>query len=137
MNTFAADVAEMKSYDPSIFRSEVPFTVEAASIGDVVRQGDIYLTCLESLPKGKETQERQLAPGTTQGSRHVLDGDCEIVTVNTFKSFNPVLIGPAFKCVGNVEVTHPEHKNVILPQGTCWQVTYQQVHAEEVRRVQD
>ena len=40
------------------------------SVGDVVRQGDLYLVCIDKLPEnGTPTKNRQLVPGTTQGSR--------------------------------------------------------------------
>lgn len=120
--------------------------IGSPSLGDVVRQGDIYLVCVDSLPNGKPSSDRQLAPGNTQGSRHVLLGDCKIVTgvdVSAYPStqavskIHPALIGPAFECIGNVTLTHPEHGDKILPEITVWQVIYQQVHAEEVRRVRD
>jgi len=120
--------------------------IGSPSVGDVVRQGDLYLVCVDSLPQGSITEDRQLAPGTTQGSRHVLQGDCVIhkgVTVSDYPSnqavskIHPILVGPAFYCKGEVTVTHPEHGDKILPADTTWQVIYQQVWADEVRRVRD
>ena len=112
--------------------------IGSPSLGDVVRQGDIYLTCIESLPTdGKPSQERQLAPGTSQGSRHTVQGDANIVTGVRFQGMNSVLVGPAFECKSDVTVAHPEHGDRVLPEGTTWQVTYQQAYADEVRRVQD
>ena len=112
--------------------------IGSPSLGDVVRQGDVYLVNIDKLPKGDPTNDMQLAPGSTQGSRHIISGNVEIVTgVKTFEKFNVALIGPAFKCKGETEVTHPEHGNKILPSDTAWQVIYQQAYAEEIRRVQD
>lgn len=120
--------------------------IGSPSLGDAVRQGDLYLVCVSKLPDAKETTERKLAPGETQGSRHVLQGDCVIVTGVNLTSYpndqavskiHQALAGPAFYCKGDVTVTHPEHGDQILPEGTTWQVIYQQVWAEEVRRVRD
>lgn len=111
--------------------------VGSPSLGDVVRQGDLYLQCIEDLPKGTPTTNRQLVPGNTQGSRHVLEGDVEIVNGVSRSDINQVLLGPAFKCNSDVTVTHPEHGHRVLPAGTTWQCVYQQSYAEEVRRVQD
>lgn len=116
---------------------------------DVVRQGDLYLVCLPKLVSGEETKDRQLAPGTTQGSRHIAAGNCVITiprdpsdiasSINYYLKSDVAseLIGPVIECKGDVEITHPEHGNKILPKGTTWAVVYQRAYAEEVRRVQD
>lgn len=114
-----------------------PQKVGSPSLGDVVRQGDIYLVCIDCLPsKGKDSDNRQLAPGNTQGSRHILSGDVKIVSGHKTE-YHEALSGPAFQCVGDVTVTHPEHTHVVLPKDTCWQVVYQVAYDEEIRRVQD
>ena len=110
--------------------------IGSPSLGDVVRQGDLYLVCVESLPDGRPWKGRQLAPGTTQGSRHVAEGECRIVDGNDTDAPRE-LLGPSFECLGDVEVSHPEHGNKILPEGTCWSVVHQRTWADEVRRVQD
>lgn len=115
--------------------------IGSPSLGDVVRQGDIYLVCISKLPDGEKFEGNQLVAGNTQGSRHCAEGNVKIVSIKNFeyngRTINSVLLGPAFECVGDVEVTHPEHGNKILPQGTCWQVVHQQAYADEIRRVQD
>lgn len=124
--------------------------VGSPSNGDVVRQGDLYLVNIENLPKGTKTKNLQLAPGETQGSRHIVTGSVEIVNevkMDSLRTASPkvfgkknieeVLLGPAFSCKSDVEVTHPEHGNRILPSGTVWQVVYQQAYAETVRRAKD
>jgi hypothetical protein len=112
--------------------------IGSPSIGDVVRQGDLYLVCIERVV-GVKTERRQLAPGTTQGSRHVISGDCNIVAKYGKEIANvpEELIGPAFTCVGECTVEHPEHGHKILPSATSWAVVYQRAYADEVRRVQD
>lgn len=111
--------------------------IGSPSLGDVVRQGDIYLVAIKSLPSGKKTENRQLAPGNTQGSRHCLEGKVEIIEKGSLDKVPEQLCGPAFKCVGDVTVSHPEHGHKVLPKGTVWQVTYQRAFSEEIRRVQD
>lgn len=126
---------ELKEMESFSSKSE---KIGSPSLGDVIRQGDVYLTCIDCLPQGTKSQNRQLAEGDTQGSRHILSGDVRIIEgVKSFGSVSSALIGPAFECKGEVEVTHPEHGNKILPAGTCWQTTYQVAFAEEVRRVRD
>jgi hypothetical protein len=126
-----------------------PAAVGTASVGDVVRQGDLYLVCLESLPPGTKTR-RQLAPGETQGSRHVAEGDCEVYQPREPAAVSRLvgvacrgadvpaeLVGPIVECHGDTTITHPEHGHRILPGGTVWAVVYQRAYAEEIRRVQD
>jgi hypothetical protein len=111
--------------------------IGSPSIGDVVRQGDLYLVCVENA-SGTRTSNRQLAPGDTQGSRHVLAGDCEVfIDCQSVANVPRELLGPAFRCSGDVTVEHPEHGHKILPAGTCWAVVYQRAFAEEIRRAQD
>ncbi len=48
---------------------------DAAPAGSRVRQGDVYITRLDALPAScamEANPSAQLAPGTTQGSRHCL-----------------------------------------------------------------
>lgn len=116
--------------------------IGSPSLGDVVRQGDLYLVCIDRIV-GTETKERQLAPGTTQGSRHVISGDCTVVakyekTMPTVLGNVPTeLIGPAVQCKSDCTIEHPEHGHKILPSGTSWAVVYQRAYADEIRRVQD
>lgn len=112
--------------------------IGSPSTGDVVRQGDLYLVCIDEAV-GTETNKRQLAPGTTQGSRHVISGDCVVVAKHG-KAIGDVpeeLIGPSFLCKSDCTVEHPEHGHKILPSGTSWAVVYQRAYADEIRRVQD
>lgn len=124
--------------------------VGTASVGDVVRQGDLYMICLKEVPDSTPSKDRQLAPGTSQGSRHVASGRCTIRLVSDrnalaqlinrlVKSANvpPELIGPVIHCKSATTITHPEHGHKVLPADSTWAVVYQRDHAEEVRRVQD
>lgn len=133
-------------------RNDETAAVGTVSPGDVVRQGDLYLVCVTGhLPGGKfpRTDRRQLAPGTTQGSRHVLQGEAEVLEVPGPEAAQavravlpkaelfPELMGPVFKTLGPCELDHPEHGNRVLPAGEAFAVVYQRAFADTVRRQQD
>ena len=108
--------------------------VRAISSGQAVRQGDVYLERIESAPEGwAETSERQLAPGTSQGSRHVAEGQVRVLV-----GHDPgPLQGPVIVARARWTLRHPEHADVSMPAGT-YRVTYQRDHAaEELRRIAD
>ncbi len=112
---------------------------EAAAPGDAVRQGDIYITLLERVPTGYVRQKkwgRQLAPGNTQGSRHVIDSSKGVVcyTHPAASEFD----GPVLHLKQEREITHPEHGNWILPPGV-YGVSYQRTQdtLDQQRRVAD
>lgn len=104
------------------------------SIGSHVRQGDILLTfCDPKVDRGEVTEQRQLAPGNTQGSRHIVEGD---VTVHARRG--DALTGPLLIVgKGGCTVTHPEHRHYVLPEG-AWAVTYERdLEQEFIARVAD
>jgi len=110
----------------------------ACSLGDVVRQGDLYFECIDKLPEGNVSQNRQLVPGTTQGSRHILEGQVKIHKDVQFKRIPAALVGPAFECISDVTATHPEHGHKVFPAGSVWQSLGQQAYDQEmIRRVRD
>lgn len=126
--------------------------VGTMSIGDVVRQGDIYITRIGELPKTRtKIDRRQLTPGETQGSRHTVEGPATIYEADPDQTIALIekamgakselaapLIGPVFETTGVVEIAHPEHGNRILPsEPGCYAVTYQRAFADEVRRTLD
>jgi hypothetical protein len=124
--------------------------IGTVSRGDVIRQGDLYIVAVGFLPATMvEVQDRQLAPGSSQGSRHTLRGECRVFKAASGdvaavirealpKADVPIeLIGPVFRTIGEVELQHPEHGNRVIPAGECFAVVYQRQHAEEVRRVLD
>lgn len=107
------------------------------SPGDVWAQGDVGIVRLESLPEGctpiKEPS-LQLAPGTTQGSRHCL---ASLDGVRLFQLSNPgPLEGPVIDAPQGMRVNHPEHGDVSFGPGV-YGVVYQRQYAEELKRVQD
>lgn len=108
---------------------------EAASVGDFARQGDLYITKLESIPAGAKSIPfaAQLAPGTSRGSRHCLDNSN--VRMYSVANAGP-LDGPVIDVKQEVTVTHPEHGDFRLPCGV-YKITYQRAFADELRRVRD
>lgn len=137
MLTAEKSLEKVQSTAESIKCDEPQRFSEAASAGDVFRQGDIYIEKLEAVPAGAiqmQKVEAQLAPGTTQGSRHVLDA---LQGVTMYRLANPtVLDGPILDLATERTITHPEHGNVILPPG-CYGITYQRAFADELRRQAD
>ena len=139
MTTMTAEnsLSQVQSTAEAIRNDEPQRFSEAASVGDVARQGDIYLEKLAGVPDGCTLEEKplsQLAPGTTQGSRHIIDS-LEGVTV--YRLSNPTeLDGPILDLATERTITHPEHGNLIMPPGV-YGVTYQRAFAEEIRRVAD
>lgn len=112
-------------------------TVATMSVGDSWAQGDIALVMLSEVPKGcvrEKVADLQLAPGTTQGSRHCLES-LDGITVWRHQSPTP-LDGPILDAPNGLRVNHPEHGDISLPAGV-YAVVYQRQFAEELRRVQD
>ena len=108
-------------------------------VGRAERQGDVYLHHVPAgHVKGDKTELRQLAVGTTMGSRHVAEGDVEVYLgtgcpsgVDGRTPLGPRLVVGPEGCT----VTHPEHAHVQLPPGD-YQVTHQ-MDARTWQRVQD
>jgi hypothetical protein len=132
---------------------------EGASVNDGWRQGDLYIKLIDKLPADAkrvelqaavhgENPQAQLAPGNTQGSRHILDSldGVEIYTVPPWPSQECNLAGPILVLHKERTITHPEHGHVTVPTGipkagkpTIVEITYQRdLDAEErARRVID
>lgn len=105
---------------------------------DVLRQGDIYILKLPTIPaKATPRTNRQLADGNTQGSRHVLKGKVELydaepgdVLAMVREEYPEVdlrdyQIGPVFRTAGGSVVEHPEHGNRELSEPGCYGVVFQ------------
>ena len=107
--------------------------VRTIAVDQWVRQGDICVQRISAHTKAKPTDDRQLAPGTTKGSRHIVVGDVTIYP----PIGNDPLTGPTIHAPERFTVTHPEHADVSLPSGD-YAVTYQRDYAQEERaRVAD
>jgi hypothetical protein len=110
-------------------------------VGQVIPQGDINILTLDKLPKAVKSVPApvngQLAPGTTQGSRHCIAlKDIKHVDFYVYPDPNP-LEGPVLMFNKQVTIEHPEHGNQVWPAGTIVAIGYQRRYAEELRRVQD
>jgi hypothetical protein len=107
-------------------------------VGVPVAQGDINLWLLPKMPANviKVAPNHQLAPGTTQGSRHCIRQE-DMVNVKFYSLPNPTpLQGNIMLLEQPIIIEHPEHGDQQWPAGIV-AVTYQLRHAEEVARVQD
>lgn len=124
----------------------IEFSV-AASAGDYIRQGDVYVTLCDEVPVGFTKREMkdlgrnpaQVAIGSTQGSRHIWDS---LDGVEIYKKDNAnELQGCVYVLKETRTLTHPEHGDIIctVPEGETriFEVTYQRAYAEEIRRVRD
>lgn len=136
--------------DAEKIKNDETAVISTVSKGDVIRQGDVYLVAIGKKPAcAKPTSNRQLAPGTSQGSRHIVEGECTVYTclsdeviamirkVLPKADLHPVLIGPVIETKSQCELTHPEHGNRVLPDGEVFASVYQRAFAEEVRRQLD
>lgn len=112
--------------------------VSEMKIGQVARQGDIYVERVKAASKGREIASRQLAPGETKGSRHIVADSSE---VRIYESAAPLgrrrdyQRGPAIEARGDLCIQHPEHAWIRLPAGD-YQVWYQNDWVRE-QRVRD
>jgi len=119
--------------------NDAPKLHEAFLPGDVTYQGDLILVCIAQLPtSAKRRDNRQLADGNTQGSRHILKrGDvydaekaeiAGLIQAATGKQIGHNYIGPVF--VSPEEPTcddlwHPDHGNHgFKPAGAVVAVVY-------------
>lgn len=135
MVTAVSELKAIQKHAENIKNDET-HELSVMSAGDAWAQGDVLITCLGCVPAECEPMmaERQLAPGTTQGSRHCIV-DLAGVEMFRLKDATP-LDGPVFRSDRKIEIDHPEHGNLIVPPGV-YGVTYQRQYAEELRRVQD
>lgn len=107
--------------------------VRVASPGMEIRQGDVYLYPIEPpLRQGGELATRQLAPGTTAGSRHVIEGDAVLFQ----RPSTSRLDGPWLYVRSRAVLVHPEHAHVSLPKG-WYAVAYQVEYATLDDRLDD
>ncbi len=109
------------------------------AIHDYHWQGDVRI--MRIAPPAKKdirqiAKRSQIAPGTTQGSRHCISSE-SLGGVTMHELVNATALdGPVLECSDRVEITHPEHGHVSVPAG-WYQIGYQRQHADELRRVAD
>lgn len=111
--------------DHEKMHNDDPVTITDAQmdVGENVDQGDVKIVRIKSLPKNRTVrQNRQIAEGSTQGSRHVLEvGDLydsppEDVAAAIKEAcgieIGTQYCGPVFATKnGCADLTHPEHGN--------------------------
>lgn len=124
-------------------RNTDPVDLANMEIGEEHRQGDLRIIRLEDdfteahsgRLKQVENPPLQLAPGTTQGSRH------ELLSLEGITSFRLIgeteLDGPVIKSDLPFSIVHPEHGDAInIPPG-CYAFPGQRAFAETLQRTQD
>lgn len=117
--------------------TEVRF-IKDIEVGKVVRQGDIYIHAVQdNHPKGAKAQSRQLAIGTTNGSRHMAESPSQVFEGTQIPEWcaRGTFLGPVVQSDKRFVVSHPEHAHVSLPPG-CYQITHQ-LDAATLQRVRD
>lgn len=112
-------------------------TVTEFQIGKVIRQGDIYLHMVSpDHPHGDKTENRQLAIGASNGSRHMALDPAKVYDGTKAPEWcGDVFLGPLVQSDKPFVVAHPEHANIECPAGT-YQITHQ-MDARTLQRVQD
>lgn len=118
----------------------LPFRInEAATVGDVVWQGDLGLEIVAGVPDGYSRVEsprdadRQLVPGSTQGARHVLDSLDGVELWRPTGWPNVTQLGPAMVLRKERTVTHPVHGDVTIAAGHTVLCSYQREWDAELR----
>lgn len=118
--------------------------------GDAYVQGDVIVARIDITPRraGKWSEGRQLAQGTTQGSRHVAEGDAELFVPDSGETNAaidrlfprtkglPRILGPCVESKSPWTMTHPEHGDRTFPAGVDI-ILYQRAASAELRRAQD
>lgn len=97
-------------------------------IGEVARQGDIYIHRVkDNHPHGEKTDNHQLAVGNNIGSRHIADDSFEVYEGTTLPNYvdSRHFLGQLIKGTKDSSmITHPEHANICVGKGT-FQITHQ------------
>lgn len=112
--------------------------IKAMQIGEVVRQGDIYIhRVADKHPRGEAAPTNQLAIGTGMGSRHVAEAPAKVFVGSDEPSWcdSWSFLGPCVVASERFVISHPEHAHVSLPEGV-YQITHQ-TDALTQQRVRD
>ena len=146
--------SKKQTVQPETLVNDAPRTFTEADfpIGTAAHQGDLILVRIADFPStAKPREDRQLALGNTQGSRHMLQTgtpyDCPAASVsNAITAVCPgvavqaAYIGPVFATKsGAADLLHPEHGDHHYRGDMVIAVVYQRnLDAEErEQRVQD
>lgn len=123
--------------------------VRELAVGQWIRQGDVMLLRIAKRPDcyATKTTNHQLAPGTSKGSRHIVDGPVTLHTAPEADARSAIaklpgtttsrllLPGPCVDASERFTLTHPEHAHHSLPAGVY--VTIYQLDSRSMRRVED
>lgn len=133
-------VLEIRSYAESPLKEAR--VVDEMALGEWIRQGDVNVVRIEAPAKWRETLNRQLAIGTTIGSRHTVDESVTVlenpengVVKRSSGLSTAVCLGPQIVSKDRFTISHPEHADFSLPPG-CYQVQFQTDPSTQ-QRVQD
>ena len=128
------ETIETQAKDRMVTKDRV---VSKFPVGKIVRQGDIYIHSVSAdHPHGAPREDKQLAQGVSQGSRHI--AQCEKVYEGTTLPkgiANGTFLGPFITADVEIRIAHPQHADVIIPPG-CYQITHQ-MDARTLQRVAD
>lgn len=131
--------AEKKCVKAEGIVNDAPKLHATFEVGDCAHQGDVIVVRIATLPKSaKPRKNRQLADGTTMGSRHVLErGDvydadkdeiAKAIKAATKVAVDAKYIGPVFVSPDKPtarDLNHPEHGPQGFPAGSVCAVVYQ------------
>jgi glucose/arabinose dehydrogenase len=110
--------------------------IKKMEIGQVVRQGDIYIHKVEDTHKHGKEVGNKLAMGASKGSRHVAESPARCYQGTSLPSYaKEAFLGPLVKSDTRFTVSHPEHADVSR-SGGCYQITHQ-LDARTLQRVRD
>lgn len=132
-------------HDKIVESSKSPFTqhrkIRNIEVGEYCRQGDVYITRIDKLTPGwRPSTNRQMAPGTSPGSRHIVSAGPKLFAspetmprIDT--KYGTTLLGPQIHAEKGFTLTHPEHAHMQLPAGD-YQCSFQLDFANQ-RAVRD
>jgi hypothetical protein len=134
---------------PEAIVNNAPKLHASFEVGDVSHQGDLIVVRISTLPESaKHRANRQLAEGSTQGSRHVLARgeafDCDPVEVQAAikkatgidvsrNYLGPMFVSPAVPT--EHDLTHPEHGDQGFPPHSICAIVYQRNLDSEQREM--
>jgi len=127
MNSIIEIHAAIEGFASRITESRTSMrSIPSMEIGDYIRQGDVYVTRIADNSKhGAKITSRQLAQGSSNGSRHMAEGPISLFApIKVGNRVKDALAGPVIVADDRWTVAHPEHADFGLPAGT-FQVSYQ------------
>jgi hypothetical protein len=117
-------------------------TIHDFPLGCHIRQGDVYLSRIESFNKNEYelTLNRQLAEGNTKGASHTVDESVKVWKPKSAQKVNSnkmgfTMLGPIIESDTRFSLLHPEHSDFSCPSG-IYQVSYQ-IDPQTMSRVLD